>query len=316
MEPEVKEEGLNIEEASAGIAADLFGNDDRPDAIETDHVDEPVTETPVVEATRPAPRSWAKETHEDWGKIPPKAQEYIELREKQMLDGIEQYKEYNGFGKAMTQAITPYMATIQAQGLDPVKATISLYNAHHRLTQGSPEQRMAAYQELGANLGLVQRGQQQAIDPNVKAAQDRLDRIEGMLIQEQRRQFEQVRVKTSNDVKSFAEAKDEKGSLLHPHFDEVAEDIIVYINAGFSLEDAHAKAVYANPVTREKELARLKTETEAQLKAKSRQEAEAARKASGANVRSRDTRRTPTETLGKMEDTMKATLADIKSRTH
>src|SRR5689334_813713 len=38
---------------------------------------------------RSAPKSWAKEQHEHWSRLDPKVQEYIELREKQMLDGLD-----------------------------------------------------------------------------------------------------------------------------------------------------------------------------------------------------------------------------------
>src|SRR6266852_4180427 len=73
------------------------------------------TEEPV-KVVRPVPKSWAKEQHEHWEKIDPKAQEYIELREKQMLDGIEQYKGYAGFGKQLREVFTPYKAMLDSQG--------------------------------------------------------------------------------------------------------------------------------------------------------------------------------------------------------
>jgi hypothetical protein len=80
------------------------------------------------------------------------------------------------------------------------------------------------------------------------------------------------------------------------------------------LKDAYERAVYANPVTRQKEIARLQTEADTKLREKSKNEAEAARKAARTNVRSRDTRRTPTEPLGTMDETMKSTLSEIRSR--
>jgi hypothetical protein len=118
-------------------------------------------------------------------------------------------------------------------------------------------------------------------------------------------------------VTSFADAKDEKGNAKHPYFDECHEDIVAYINAGHTLEKAYEKAVYANPVTRAKELARLQTESAAALRAKAKKEAEDARNGRSTNVNSKDTRRAPTAPrTGKWEDGMEDILKDIKARTH
>jgi hypothetical protein len=146
------------------------------------------------------------------------------------------------------------------------------------------------------------------VDPNVRAALERVERLEGALTQKQQQEYQQARVKTEAEVTAFA------SDPANTHFDDVAEDVIVFINAGMSLKDAYEKAVWANPVTRAKETARLQSEAQASLREKSKQDAEKARKASGSNVRSRDTRKAPTEPLGKMDDTMRETLKDIRER--
>jgi hypothetical protein len=257
---------------------------------------------------RAAPQSWAKDRHEVWSKLPPDAQDYIEQRERQMHEGLSQYKEHHELGRAMRETVTPYMPILTAQGIDPPKAFASLLNAHYRLTQGSPEQRSAAYEQLGVTLGIRQASQQQQVDPNVRAALERVERLEGALTQKQQQEYQQARVKTEAEVTAFA------SDPANTHFDDVAEDVIVFINAGMSLKDAYEKAVWANPVTRAKETARLQSEAQASLREKSKQDAERAKKASGSNVRSRDTRKAPTEPLGKMDDTMRETLKDIRER--
>lgn len=274
----------------------------------------PVSTAPTV---RPPPKSWAKDYHEPWTKADPKLQEYIEHREKQMLDGIEQYKADSTLGKTLKDVITPYRPMIEAHGMDEAKAVGYLMNAHWRLTQGSPEQRLAAFNELGRNLGFLQRDPNaQPADPKLSAVEERQTKIEARLNQEAQRRYQETQEKVSTQVSSFASAKDEKGAPLHPYFDDVADDIIVYINAGHELEDAYKRAVYANPVTREKEIARLKTEHDKQLRDKAKQGAETARRASSTNVRSRDTSRAPTGLVGTIEDTLKETLAASKARTH
>lgn len=318
MDPEAKE-GLDIEEAASGIATDLFGPSE---PVEQPEKPEPVAATPASEpapdapAVRPPPQAWKKDYHQHWGKIPAEAQVVIEEREKQMLDGLGQYKEYHSLGKAMNEAILPYMPIIQAQGVEPAKAVQALFNAHYRITQGTREQRYAEFKALGERLGILDHVQQQQVDPALKALQERQDRIESSLTKRQREEFEASKTRVAGEVNAFADAKDDKGNLVNPYFNEVADDIIVFIGAGMNLNDAYDKAVWANPVTRAKETARLQTEAEAKLRGKSKQEADAARRASSTNVRSRDTRRAPTEPLGTMEDTLKTTLAEVKSRTH
>ena len=325
---------IDINEAAAGIASDLFGSE-QPEKVVDEAPDQeaPVSETPDTPETseitpettveqpvvRPPPKSWAKDYHEHWTKIDPKVQEYVELREKQMLDGIEQYKEHFAFGKTMKEVITPYKALIAAQGIDEAKAVQTLMNAHYKMSSLPPAERANYFAMLARNYGVdLGQVQQPSNDepPAMRALREKQEKIERDIAERDRQQFERAKQTTTAEVTAFAEAKDEKGQPLHPYFDEVADDIVTFINAGLPLNEAYAKAVRANPMTYEKEVARLRTETEAQLREKAKREAEAARKASSTNVRSRDTGRSPTEPLGKMEDTMRATLADIKSRTH
>jgi hypothetical protein len=293
---------------------------------EDEHV-EVVTdpETPITPATQVAtvrnpPKSWAKEYHESWSKIDPKVQEYVELREKQMLDGIEQYKDHSGFGKTMRDVITPYKALIAAQGIDEAKAVGVLMNAHYKMSTLGAQDRAAYFSMLAKNYGVdlsqLPQGQQEQVNPALQKVEQRLGSIETALTQREQAALEATRHQVTKDVGSFADAKDEKGNPLRPYFDEVSEDIVTFINAGLTLQESYEKAVYANPVTRAKELARLKTEAEANLRTKSKQEADQARRASSTNVRSRDTNRAPTEPLGKMDDTLKDTLATIRGRAH
>ena len=318
-----EKEGLDIEAGSAQIAGSLFGTEPEAPAPEEAGTtaeppvsDAPVEGQPAPVEVKPAPKSWGKETHDLWAKLPPEAQAQIEKREFEALNGINQYREHSELGKAMKDVVTPYLADIQAQGIDPPKAFASLLNAHYRLTRGSPESRAAAYRDLGVNLGLVQAQAQQHVDPALAEQNERLARLEGALTQRQQEALQQHRAKVESEVATFADAVDEKGNKTRPYFDEVADEVVTFINAGASLQDAYDKAVYANPVTRAKELARLKSQADAELRAKGKVEAESARKASSTNVRSRDTSKSPTGPLGKMDDTMRETLAAIKGRAH
>jgi hypothetical protein len=327
---EVDSDAFDMEAGVAEIATGLglgIERDDDP-SHEVDDESEPDTDTdtkvtPAVQATikpdgtdqaatvvKAAPNSWPKETHELWGKLSPEAQTQIEHREKQMSDGLNQYKEHYGFGKQMRDVLTPYKAIIDAQGINEPQAVQFLMNAHYRLTQGSPEQRQAAYMQLGKNLGLVEGVADAEIDPNVRNLQERQDRIESALTARQQAEYNEALQRTEAEVTAFA--SDEK----HPYFDEVADDITAFIGKGHKLEDAYEKAVWANPVTRQKELARIQTETDAKRKEKAKQEVLTARRATATNISGRETRKAPTEPKGTWDDTMRDTLKEIKERAH
>jgi hypothetical protein len=274
------------------------------------------TAAPVV---RSAPKAWAKEKHEIWSKLDPAAQEYIELREKQVLDGLGQYSERAKRADVWEGAVKPYLPLIEAQGAKPHEAVTYLFEAHRQLSSGTPEQRAAYLAKVAESYGIdiAKAGTAAQEPPAVKELRERTERLERERHQEVQQRNTETQQRVANEVVAFADAKDEKGQPKHPYFDECAEDIVALIHAGHTLDKAYEKAVYANPVTRAKELERLRQADAEALRAKAKQEAEKSRNASRTNVNSRDTRRAPTApTANKWEDTLDATMQEIKTRAH
>lgn len=319
-------ETFDIESATDSIGADLFNEGEplekpqvqaEPDDLELP-VGEPEGEVPVEEKpegeappeveVKPPPKTWPKEMHEHWSKTPPEVQKYWETREEQMLKGLEQYKEFSDIGQSISKTMAPYMPMIRASGANPAQAVEVLLNANYRLTQGPVESRRQAFMELGQSLGLIQPKQDENIPPVVRQLQQEQERLKATLLQRERAEYEAHRTRVASEVEAFSKDK--------PYFNDVADDIVAFINQGLPLEQAYEKAVWANPITRAKETARLQDEAKQKLVEKGKVEAAKARKAVAANVTSRDTDRAPTELMGTMDDTMKKTLATIKARTH
>lgn len=330
--------GINIEQASADMAADILGGDapakDDDAALDTavdtaaamasdkgNGKDAHAT-TDAIEAL-PVPQSWKKEMHEHWGKMPREAQAYYLEREKQMLDGITGYKTDAEFARPLKGVFAKYQDLLESQGLQAPQALDFLFNAHRQLSMGTPEQRMAYLERVAKTYGLtlpkagvVTRPdgsveQPAQTPPEVKAAIERMERIEAALSQEQAARLEAARAKAAADVEAFA--SDPK----HPLFDECAEDIAKLIKAGETLESAYEKAVWANPVTRAKELARIQQADAAAAAEKAKEAARAAKKATSTNVRGRDTTRSPTEsmaTIANMDEVLRETMDEIKAR--
>ncbi len=312
---------LDLDAAVEQIGDSLFPkSDDAPhdEAMagdESAHVEDAASVTPA-EATPPpvvrtVPKSWPTEMHSHWGTLPEPVQSYWEQREQQMVQGLGQYKTDAEFAKSLRDVMTPYKPIFASYGMNEQQAIQSLLNAQYRLTQGTPEARREAYQTLGKNLGLVHADPNAPQpDPHLQAIQQRVSQMEAALTATHQAELNQTRARISQEVDTFA-----SDTTAHPHFNDVADDIIHMINAGHSLKDAYEKAVWANPVTRQKELGKHQAEADAKLKETARLNALKARHASSANVRSHATRSAPTEPLGSMEDTMKRTLAEMKSRT-
>lgn len=276
---------------------------------------------PAAPTVRTVPASWAADMHPFWEKLDPKVQEYWEKREADMAKGVEPLKAEAAFAKTMRTAIQPYQKLLEAQRVAPEQAIQYLMNGHLRLSHSDKGQRMAFARELlktyqidEKEFGALLSGEAPVVDPTLQPVLERLTKVEGMLTQSQQQHLNAIRASAMDEVETFASEKAADGSPAHPYFEDVADDIVLLLqNPKMTLAEAYERAVYANPVTRAKELARLKQQSEAELRKKAEEEALKAAKAKGTQLRGADVR-TPTEPLGSIEDTLTKTMQDIKSR--
>lgn len=311
-------EDFDIDAGVDAIASDMgWGdgdqNDDYQEAEETETQDElteeaheeAIEETPEVTAKAP-PASWAKDKHEAWAKVPADAQEYIELREKQMLDGIEQYKQGHAYAAEIQRTLEPYRGMMEQFGVNETQAIQNLFGWNQQLTSGSIEQRQQAFIRLGNDLGLIPQEGKAQVDPRTQELQQRLDRIERQEQQRQQQIYQQNYSKVVNEVEQFSKENE--------HFEEVADDVLALLKTGMDLQTAYEKAVWANPITRAKEQAKLVESETKKLTEKKQAEAKAALKAKSGNVRSvNSTRQSSAPPTGSWEDTMQAALKAMRS---
>lgn len=307
---------LDIDAAADRIGSSLLGDiipnepsgheDAAPTAPAPPQAAPPSTPEPSPDPAIQAldvPKSWKKEMHQYWGKIPREAQQYYIDREQQMLNYVRPFQD----------TLKPYEHLFAQR---PAHQMVGdLLRAHQMLTVGSDEQRWEHAKQLLKNLGFEGRlGQptdpaaQAPVDPVVQQLTQKLSGLEQAVLSQQQHAYNTARAEVSKQVNDFAADK------AHPHFDEVADELAIFISQGLSLQDAYDRAVWANPAVRAKEIARVQTEHEAKLKENARLESLPKKKASSVNVRSQDTGRAPTEPLGSMEDTIKKTLRDIRQR--
>lgn len=300
----------------ASLGEDLIGRQEDP--RETPGLEPPASPqatAPASEPSQPAtpaqtyevPKSWKQEMHEHWGKVTPEAQAYIIQREKQLLDGFQTFRP-------IQDALAPHQDFLTRSNLPPAQAVSLLLNAQRRLTEGTVEQRLEAYRELGKNLQLLDKltpptDPQAPTDPVLQTLQQKIDAIERQANAERDYKISQIRAENQKIVNAFAD-----DTTAHPHFDEVANEISILVSQGYSLQDAYDTAVRMNPVTAEKERARLLTEAEAKWKENARLTSLPKRRAAGVNIKSEGDGREPTEPVGSIEDTIRSVHKQIRGR--
>lgn len=276
----------------------------------------PVGAKPTIPAPGPddPPRTWTREAAAKWALIDPEVRTEILKREQDIFKGLEGYKEQAGFGKSVRDVLSPYMPILQQYNIDPVKQVAGLMNAHYLLATGTPDAKLGMMRQLAkdynVDLGTLT-SEPTYVDPEVLALRNDVNAVRSQLSAREVAEQQAREQENSRKLDAFIADK-----VAHPHFDEVANDIadLMVSRVAKTLEDAYEKAVWANPVTRAKEQARIATEAATAKAAEEKARAEKARAAARANVRTTAKNGSAAAPLGSMDDTLSAQLAEIRSR--
>lgn len=274
--------------------------------------------TPPAAVAGTAPKTWRPEAIAKWETLDPVVKAEIAKREEDMFAGLETYKQDASWGKALKTVLDPYAAIMQQHNIDPIVQVKGLMNAHYLLSTGSAQARADMMSKLLTDYKvdptLVRIGDEPAAggstDPAVVALRAELDELKSGQQRITAERETAIRADLNGKIeKFFADPK-------NIYINDVANDVAALIEKGTAtdLEDAYQKAIWLNPTTRAKELARQAAETEATRAADIAKKAEEARKASGANVRTRARSGSAAAATGTMDDTMAATLREIRSR--
>lgn len=328
------EGGLDLSAAGDSISADLFGtsggDDNGGDADDVNLDDNGGTDAGTAAATPPAagtpsakegasapaastlqpPKTWRPEAAAKFATLPPEVQQEVLKREEDIFKGLESYKADASIGKAFKGVVQPYLQVFQSQGIDPMQQVSGLMRAHVALATGTPEQKQQFFQHLAKEYGVDLDTEAPYVDPQVAGLQKQLSDLQSRLNGREQHEANEARSKLQAEIDSFA------SDPAHQYFDEVANDMAGLLRSGAAkdLKDAYDKAIWANPITRTKEQARLTADAETKAKAEAAEKAKQARKATGANVKSSAKAASGTAPLGSIDDTLKAALVAIKSR--
>lgn len=266
-----------------------------------------------------APKSVPSELAAKWKDVPGEFREWYAKREKDFLDGTEQYRRAASFGQDLHEVINPYLPYIQSRTYSdgrpvPVKDAIGyLLNAEYQLQTGSPQQKAAMFAKMakdyGVDLTTLAQSAESSVDPAVLPFVQKVEALENTLSSWQQQQMRASREAAMKEVQAFAADK-----VAHPYFDELADDIAAYCSQGLNLADAYERAVWANPATRAKEQARLDKERSEKAKVEAEDRRKKALRLQRQNVRPTATDRRPTAPTETMEDTLRDKYREIQSR--
>lgn len=345
-------EGLDIEETVAGIAADLKLSDvgaSGADGGETSQTEgAPAGETggegaPAKAAPTPAdgesaaapgtaspqaaapavddqaPDTWRKEAKEKWSTLPPELKSEIRKREGDVAKFVEQTRGDVAIAREFTKVFEPYAKLYTERGIDAWQHTANLLHAHATLTWGTPQQKLAAFAGLARDAGIDLRAFAQG-DARGAVGNETIQYIQRL--ESRLNQLQQGVTGVTSTVQAARAQELEQAVLAfaqdkenHPYFWEVADDIRGLIESGqaTTLQAAYDIAVLRNPQVRQQVIDSEAAKRAATLASTANARAAKAAKAAGANVRSSGKGR-PAAGTGSIDDTLRETLSDINSR--
>ena len=209
----------------------------------------PATTTP----THRAPQSWSPAEREHFAKAPPEVQAAIARVDMEVRKVMQESAPARKFQQEFHQAMAPFEPMLRAAGLDPIRGATSAFQTIQQL-QGPMAQRAQAIAGLIRNYGVdvaalateLDNPQQPQVDPRTIAQQ-----VEAAVIQ----RFEQGRHQrateaATREIESFA------ADPANEFFEDVYNEIAGIMDAAkargvpMTLQDAYARATWANPEIR------------------------------------------------------------------
>jgi len=305
---DIADSDFDMSAAQEDISNSLFPKEEPVDPIEEtvdEHVDEP--EAPIEKPieTRPPPQSWKKEMHDHWKELKPEVQEYFELRENQMREGVEIAKGDVELGRSIRDIITPYQDLLKSQGVKDTDAVKYLLNAHYNLSNADENGRVQLIHQLAQSYGINLDGTKVA--PEIQTLQQKINQLEQEVNLSKQYSQQEKQAKLQTELDDFASK--------HEFFDDVADEMIPFINAGYTLQESYDKAIWANESTRLKEIERIEKEKVQKIEEEKQSRLAEKQKAKSTNVRHKDTSASPTGKSGKkMFEDLDDIYQNIQSR--
>lgn len=268
-----------------------------------------------VDAVIQAPEHWPAEDRETFETLPSAARDYLLKREKQYEQGIQQKAEEL---KPIQEAFGPYRDILKMRGVDEATAIRTWSAAQQMLDtdpingfkmliqQFTPDVQSALMAEFGARDPAD--NEDTYVDPEVRKLREERDTLRRQNAQSNT-QHQQLRQQEAlEQVRQFREEADADGKPLHPHFDQVQNDMRALLAAGTvpDLQAAYEKAVWALPEYRDEIATQQRKEVERE-EAKRRESAAAKAKKTAKAVHGKNSVPPPPPKVATLRDDLRET---------
>ena len=262
-EPEEKEPEIEDEvEPEVGEEPEKEAEEEIEDEVEPEAAE---SEEDESEAKIEAPEHWAAADREIFEKQSPESQQWLLDRHKAMEgDYTRKNQELSTIrrrSEAVDDALDPYREEFSQAGLDDAGAIRQLASWHASLRSNPKEAIQKLATMYGADLTQTEEVDEFA-DPAIAAVQKELQEMKQMQSRNEQQAQQTQQEKLRTQIQDFEEAKDESGSLKHPHFQAVYEDMTTLIKNGLAkgLDDAYTKATAWHPELKQAQVETPKAE--------------------------------------------------------
>lgn len=296
---------INMEEALKDMSS-TFASGEAPPAEQAPAGQAPAPETPPQPNPWDAyPKSWRRAFEQDWASFRPELRQYVHEREKQMLDGLMQYKTQLEPYTKLAEQYKPYLEQF---GMSLPEVVEKMLNAHLALLYAEPQVKQQYLQELIKDYDL---------DPLLRQTYggggqpDIMSQVQQLIHQAVSPLQQQIRAREEAErarrlEETIAEVDKFVSDPQNTYASELVEDMIRVINGGLAstLKEAYDLACRINPAVSKKIF-------DAEVAKLTKPAAPAPR-----NVRSGSTPPASTSTgpTGDIEDTMRQVYQEIVSR--
>lgn len=198
------------------------------------------------------PTTWKKEYLPIWDKMQAgealtpdesrKMLQYSSQRETEYKTGVSTYKSEAENARVLQEAISPFMADLQANNIHPAAWINNLGRAHQTLVKGSDQQRLDAFVKLSQDYNVPLQWLTGGEAPNQQVLQ------QSQVFNEMQAKIDSLTNWTENEKNSRLQAQIDavkSNAEKFPHFEAVRGTMAQLLESGLAptLETAYAKAV-------------------------------------------------------------------------
>ena len=295
---ETEKEEEVIEEVST------IGDDLRDALAAAEESQEEVKEKPVVETTEEkeipekdaapeegaeeatgvvAPEHWPTEERETFDALPEEAKPFVltqgerlHAHHQKRVEELSSEREALNRLTPLDQELAPYREQLKLQGVNEADVVKQLMAVRTSLQTAPVETIKWLAQSYGVNLDNL--NDETLVDPTetrLNAVEQQVQNVQQTNTQAiQKQSYDIARQSAQTQIDTFAEAKNEDGTLKHPHYEDVLETMTTITRADHAegkaveLDDVYQRACWMHESTRGKLLSERDTSREADVLAK------------------------------------------------